>query len=99
MFVANALSPCVRACVSRQLVCQCCEGEGHHDSRCVLEKLISRVREGQLGQATFLRLLRDVQQTVPSSFPTELSSLLEEVREEPAPAGAEEPPSHVSERH
>lgn len=69
------------------------------DSRCVLEKLTSRVREGQLGQAAFLRLLRSVQQTVPSSFPTELSSLLEEVREEAQPAGAAEPPSHVSERH
>lgn len=89
---------CSRVCVCVcQLVCQCCEKDDK-DPSSALEKLISRVREGQLGQRTFLQLLTNIQQEVPSSFPPELCSLLEEVREsrqelpEPQVPGAEEPP-------
>lgn len=40
---------------------------------------MSRVKEGQLSEGALLRLLRTVQQEAPSSFPTPLLSLLEEV--------------------
>ncbi|XP_011615341.1 zinc finger and BTB domain-containing protein 40 isoform X1 [Takifugu rubripes] len=63
----------------RQLVCQCCE-EDSQDPSSVLEKLSSRVREGQLGRTTFLQLLGNIQQNVPLPFPPELCSLLEEVQ-------------------
>lgn len=78
-------------------MCQCCERDDK-DPNSALEKLISKVREGQLGQKTFLRLLTNIRQEVPSSFPPELCSLLEEVWEsrpellEPQAPGAEGPP-------
>lgn len=84
-----------------QLVCQCCE-EHSQDPSAVLEKLSSRVREGQLGRTTFLQLLGNIQQNAPLSFPPELCSLLEEVQknrqelQEPQRPGAEEPPFHAS---
>lgn len=61
----------------------CCE-EG--DPSSALEKLMSRVKEGQFEGEAFLRLLRAVQQTAPSSFPPPLCTLLEEVE------GAEQEP-------
>lgn len=70
---------CVYVCVF-QLVCQCCEDDGK-DPSSALDELIGRMREGQLGQTTFLRLLTEIQKEVPSSFPPELCSLLEEVRQ------------------
>ncbi|XP_038551698.1 zinc finger and BTB domain-containing protein 40 isoform X1 [Micropterus salmoides] len=59
----------------RQVVCQCCE---EADPSSALEKLMSRVKEGQLSEGGLLRLLRTVQQKAPSSFPTPLLSLVEE---------------------
>lgn len=40
---------------------------------------MSRVKEGQLSEGALLRLLRTAQQKAPSSFPTPLLSLVEEV--------------------
>lgn len=91
------LCVCMCGVVFCQLVCQCCE-EDSQDPSSVLEKLSSRVREGQLGQTTFLQLLGNIQQNVPMSFPPELCSLLEEVQknrqelQEPQRPGAGEPP-------
>ncbi|XP_029288483.1 zinc finger and BTB domain-containing protein 40 isoform X2 [Cottoperca gobio] len=59
----------------RQVVCECCE---EADPRSVLEKLMSRVKEGQLSEGALLRLLRTLHHKAPSSFPTPLLSLLEE---------------------
>lgn len=90
--------PSVCVCfVFCQLVCQCCEDDSQ-DPSYALEKLSSMVREGHLGRTTFLRLLESIEQNVPSPFPRELCSLLEEAQEsrqelqEPPTAGAEEPP-------
>ncbi|XP_070707799.1 zinc finger and BTB domain-containing protein 40 [Pempheris klunzingeri] len=60
----------------RQVVCQCCE-EAEPSS--ALEKLMSRVKEGQLSEGALLRLLRTVRQQAPSSLPSALLSLVEEV--------------------
>ncbi|KAM9362137.1 zinc finger and BTB domain-containing protein 40 [Symphorus nematophorus] len=62
----------------RQVVCECCE---EADPSSALEKLLSRVKEGQLSETAVLRLLRTVQQEAPSSFPTALLPLLEEEEE------------------
>ncbi|XP_070759034.1 zinc finger and BTB domain-containing protein 40 [Enoplosus armatus] len=59
----------------RQVVCRCCE---EADPSSALEALMSRVKEGQLGEGALLRLLRAAQQKAPSSFPTPLLSLVEE---------------------
>ena len=80
-----------------QVVCQCCD-ENDKDPNSALEKLITRVREGQLGQRTFFRLLTSIQEDLPSPLPQELYSVLEEVQEssqelqERQVPGAEEPP-------
>lgn len=55
-------------------MCQCCE-EG--DPSSALEKLMSRVKEGELSEGVLLRLLWTVQQKAPTSFPPPLCSLLE----------------------
>lgn len=55
-------------------MCQCCE-EG--DPSSALQKLMSRVKEGELSEGALLRLLRTVQQNAPTSFPPTLCSLLE----------------------
>ncbi|XP_044068624.1 zinc finger and BTB domain-containing protein 40 isoform X2 [Siniperca chuatsi] len=60
----------------RQVVCQCCD---EADPSSALEKLMSRMKEGQFSEGALLRLLRTVQQKAPSSFPTPLLSLVEEV--------------------
>ncbi|KAM7402792.1 hypothetical protein PAMP_018003 [Pampus punctatissimus] len=60
----------------RQVVCDCCE---EADCSSVMEKLMSRVKEGLISEGALLRLLHDVQQKAPSSFPTPLLPLLEEV--------------------
>ncbi|XP_018517266.1 zinc finger and BTB domain-containing protein 40 isoform X1 [Lates calcarifer] len=59
----------------RQVVCQCCE---EADPSSALEKLMGRVREGQLSKRVLFKLLRTVQQEASSSFPPSLVSLLEE---------------------
>ncbi|XP_054472521.1 zinc finger and BTB domain-containing protein 40 isoform X2 [Anoplopoma fimbria] len=61
----------------RQVVCQCCEEEA--DPRSAMERLVSRVKEGQLSEGALLRLLQAVQLKAPSSFPSSLLSLVEEV--------------------
>ncbi|XP_019959837.2 zinc finger and BTB domain-containing protein 40 isoform X1 [Paralichthys olivaceus] len=61
----------------RQVVCQCCE---EADPRSALEKLMSRVNEGQLSKGVLSRLLQTVQQKASISFPPSLLSLLEEER-------------------
>lgn len=66
---------CKKHC-SCQVVCECCE---EADPSSALEKLMSRVKEGQLSEGALLRLLRTAQQKAPSSFPTPLLSLVEEV--------------------
>ncbi|XP_040015093.1 zinc finger and BTB domain-containing protein 40 isoform X2 [Xiphias gladius] len=60
----------------RQVVCQCCE---EADPSSALEKLMSRVKEGQLSEGVLFRLLQTVQHKASSSFPPSLVSLLEEV--------------------
>lgn len=55
---------------------QCCE---EADPSSALEKLISRVKEGQLSEGVLFKLLQTVQQKASSSFPPSLVSLLEEV--------------------
>ncbi|XP_042262106.1 zinc finger and BTB domain-containing protein 40 [Thunnus maccoyii] len=60
----------------RQVVCECCE---EADSSSAMEKLMSRVKEEKISEGALLKLLRAVQQKAPSSFPTPLLSLLEEV--------------------
>ncbi|KAM7006381.1 LOW QUALITY PROTEIN: zinc finger and BTB domain-containing protein 40 [Tautogolabrus adspersus] len=62
----------------RQVVCECCE-EAEPSS--ALEKLMSKVKEGQLSEGSLITLLRSVQQEAPSSFPTPLLALLEEAEE------------------
>lgn len=52
---------------------------------------MSRVKEGQLSEESLLRLLRTVQQDAPSSFPTSLRLLLEEVE-----GKSQEPPKSQS---
>ncbi|XP_030585289.1 zinc finger and BTB domain-containing protein 40 isoform X1 [Archocentrus centrarchus] len=59
----------------RQVVCQCCE---EADPSPVLEKLMSKVKEGQISQEGLIKLLRTVKQKASSFFPTQLLSLLEE---------------------
>ncbi|XP_035517546.1 zinc finger and BTB domain-containing protein 40 [Morone saxatilis] len=59
----------------RRVVCQCCE---EADPSSALEKLVSRVKEGQLNEEVLHRLLQTVQHNAPSSFPKPLLSLLEE---------------------
>uniref|UniRef100_A0A665TCA3 Zinc finger and BTB domain containing 40 n=1 Tax=Echeneis naucrates TaxID=173247 RepID=A0A665TCA3_ECHNA len=59
-----------------QVVCQCFE---EADSSSGLEKLMSRVMKGQLGEGVLLTLLRHVQDKAASSFPPSLLSLLDEV--------------------
>lgn len=56
-------------------MCQCCE---EADPSSALEKLVSRVKEGQLNEEVLRRLLQTVQHNAPSSFPKPLLSLLEE---------------------
>uniref|UniRef100_A0A8C4HKL2 Zinc finger and BTB domain containing 40 n=1 Tax=Dicentrarchus labrax TaxID=13489 RepID=A0A8C4HKL2_DICLA len=51
---------------SCQVVCQCCE---EADPSSALEKLVSRVKEGQLIEGALRRLLQTVQHNAPSSFP------------------------------
>uniref|UniRef100_A0A8C2XDF9 Zinc finger and BTB domain containing 40 n=1 Tax=Cyclopterus lumpus TaxID=8103 RepID=A0A8C2XDF9_CYCLU len=60
----------------RQVVAQCCEEEEEADPRLALERLVSRVKEGQLSEGAVLRLLHAVQQK--AAFPS-LLSLVEEV--------------------
>ncbi|XP_029357207.1 zinc finger and BTB domain-containing protein 40 isoform X2 [Echeneis naucrates] len=60
----------------RKVVCQCFE---EADSSSGLEKLMSRVMKGQLGEGVLLTLLRHVQDKAASSFPPSLLSLLDEV--------------------
>uniref|UniRef100_A0A3Q0RM97 Zinc finger and BTB domain containing 40 n=1 Tax=Amphilophus citrinellus TaxID=61819 RepID=A0A3Q0RM97_AMPCI len=60
---------------SFQVVCQCCE---EADPSPVLEKLMSKVKEGQISQEGLIKLLRTVKQKASSFFPTQLLSLLEE---------------------
>ena len=68
-----------------QVVCECCE---EADPSSVLEKLLSRVKEGQLSEEAIVSLLRTVRQKAPSSFPTPLLSLLGEAdRDTPEPHG------------
>ncbi|XP_065811468.1 zinc finger and BTB domain-containing protein 40 isoform X1 [Labrus bergylta] len=62
----------------RQVVCECCE-EAEPGS--ALEKLMSRVKEGQLGEASLIAMLRSVQQKAPPAFPAPLLALLEEAEE------------------
>lgn len=57
-------------------MCECCE---ESEPSSALEKMVNRVKEGQLSEKSLIRLLRSVQQKASSSFPTELLSLLEEV--------------------
>ncbi|CAJ1051841.1 zinc finger and BTB domain-containing protein 40 isoform X2 [Xyrichtys novacula] len=57
-----------------QVVCECCK---EAEPALALEKLMSRVTEGQLSERSLIRLLRSVQQKA-ASFPTELLSLLEQ---------------------
>ncbi|XP_041639925.1 zinc finger and BTB domain-containing protein 40 isoform X2 [Cheilinus undulatus] len=59
-----------------QVVCECCE-EAEPSS--AVEKLMSRVKEGQLSEGALIKLLHSVQQKSPSSFPSELLILMEEV--------------------
>lgn len=66
----------MRPVSSCQVVCQYCE---EADPSAALEKLMSRVKEGVLSEGGLVKLLRSVQQTAPSSFPSSLDSLLEEV--------------------
>ncbi|XP_034724150.1 zinc finger and BTB domain-containing protein 40 isoform X3 [Etheostoma cragini] len=69
----------------RQVVCECCE---EADPSSVLEKLLSRVEEGQLSEGAIVSLLRTVRKKAPSTFPTPLLSLLGEVeRDTPEPHG------------
>ncbi|XP_068449488.1 zinc finger and BTB domain-containing protein 40 isoform X2 [Clinocottus analis] len=67
----------------RQVVRQCWEEEEEKgeeaDPRSALERLVSRVKEGQLSEAALVRLLRGVQDKAASSFPSLLLSLVEEV--------------------
>ncbi|XP_062271983.1 zinc finger and BTB domain-containing protein 40 [Scomber scombrus] len=72
----------------RQLVCECCEDS---DSSSVMEKLMSRVKEGQISEGAFLRLLHTVQKKAPSTFPTPLLSLLEVEEEEEEERNTQEP--------
>ncbi|XP_039468148.1 zinc finger and BTB domain-containing protein 40 isoform X1 [Oreochromis aureus] len=60
----------------RQVVCQCCE---EADPSSVLEKLMSKVKEGQMGEEGLIKLLRTVKQSASSSYPTQLLPLLEEL--------------------
>ncbi|KAG7494960.1 zinc finger and BTB domain-containing protein 40 [Solea senegalensis] len=62
----------------RQVVCQCCE---EADASSALEKLMSRVNEGQLSKEGLFTLLRTIQQKT-TSFPPSLLSLLGEEEEE-----------------
>lgn len=59
-----------------QVVCQCCE---EADPSSVLEKLMSKVKEGQMGEEGLIKLLRTVKQSASSSYPTQLLPLLEEL--------------------
>ncbi|KAK2821035.1 hypothetical protein Q5P01_023994 [Channa striata] len=60
----------------RQVVFECCE---EADPSAALEKLMSRVTEGQLTEADLLKLLQTIQQKTSSSVPPSLVSLLDEV--------------------
>lgn len=59
-----------------QVVCQCCE---EADPSSVSEKLMSKVKEGQIGEEGLIKLLRTVKQKASSSCPTQLLPLLEEL--------------------
>ncbi|KAL6111271.1 zbtb40 [Pungitius sinensis] len=73
----------------RQVVSQCCEEAGA-DPRSALEMLLSRVKEGQLSEGALLGLLRAIQHKTPSSFPSSLVLLLEEVeRNSQQPEGSQ----------
>ncbi|XP_040890162.1 zinc finger and BTB domain-containing protein 40 [Toxotes jaculatrix] len=77
--VLKLLSEAAQSCLDehvRQVVCQCCE---EADPSSAVEKLMSRVKAGQLSEGDLFRLLRTVHQETSSSFPPSLASLLEEV--------------------
>lgn len=59
-----------------QVVCQCCE---EADPSSVSEKLMSKVKEGQIGEEGLIKLLRTAKQKASSSCPTQLLPLLEEL--------------------
>nr|XP_020473558.1 zinc finger and BTB domain-containing protein 40-like isoform X1 [Monopterus albus]XP_020473559.1 zinc finger and BTB domain-containing protein 40-like isoform X1 [Monopterus albus] len=78
----------------RRVVCQCCE---EADPSSALEKLMSRVNEGQLSEGALFNLLRSIQQKAASTFPQSLVSLLEKVEK-----SAQEPnrgPAAVESEH
>ncbi|XP_005749936.1 zinc finger and BTB domain-containing protein 40 isoform X5 [Pundamilia nyererei] len=60
----------------RQVVCRCCE---EADPSSVSEKLMSKVKEGQIGEEGLIKLLRTAKQKASSSCPTQLLPLLEEL--------------------
>lgn len=59
-----------------QVVCRCCE---EADPSSVSEKLMSKVKEGQIGEEGLIKLLRTAKQKASSSCPTQLLPLLEEL--------------------
>ncbi|XP_056293708.1 zinc finger and BTB domain-containing protein 40 isoform X2 [Pseudoliparis swirei] len=64
----------------RQVVAQCCEEEEDEeeaDPRLALERLVSRVKEGQLSEGAVLRLFRALQHK--AAIPSPLLALVEEV--------------------
>lgn len=65
--------------VGGQVVRQSCEDE---DVGSAMEKLLSGVKKGSLGEAAFLKLLRTAQQNNPSSFSKPLLSLLEDLEKQ-----------------
>lgn len=65
---------------SCQVVAQCCEEEEDEeeaDPRLALERLVSRVKEGQLSEGAVLRLFRALQHK--AAIPSPLLALVEEV--------------------
>ncbi|KAK9528409.1 hypothetical protein VZT92_012571 [Zoarces viviparus] len=80
--ILELLSQAAQRCLDgqeRQAVCQCCEEE-EADPRPALDRLVSQLNEGAL-----LRLLRAVQHKAPSSFPSPLLSLVEQVERNSQP--------------
>ncbi|KAM8914169.1 zinc finger and BTB domain-containing protein 40 isoform 2-T2 [Spinachia spinachia] len=73
----------------RPVSSRCCE-EARADPRSALEMLVSRVNEGQLSEGALLGLLRAIQHKTPSSVPSPLLLLLEQVeRHSQQPEGSQ----------
>ncbi|XP_059185010.1 zinc finger and BTB domain-containing protein 40 isoform X2 [Centropristis striata] len=70
----------------REVVCQCCE---EADPSSVLEKLMSRVKEGQLSEGALFMLLQTVKRKAHSSVPKPLPPQVKEVE-----SNAQEPEEH-----